>query len=138
MSEYPYIVYTDKKDVKVNGDTIESIAGESGGSNGVVIFKGTGDITLENITTDVTFEEIEAAYNNGNLMLFDLTVHGDWDVPPVYRLPLVARNLDIDTGGNAYHFALTFYSPYTITTYSLITTIRRKTLHILTQDLPIN
>lgn len=137
MSEYPYIVYTDKKDVKVNGDTIESIAGDSIGGGGVAIFKATVDYTLDSVVTDATYEDIEAAYNKNNLIFFDVTLNSDMDVPSIYRLGLMSRALDIDTGNsNMYRFSLTSYQPFNITAYDLYISTRRMNFYIYEKELP--
>jgi len=55
MSDYPYLVYTDKQNAKIDAETIDSMSGGSGGTDYYIKHRGS---TIND--TNVTYEAVNS------------------------------------------------------------------------------
>lgn len=74
MSEYPYLVYTDKWNAKIDAETIDSMSGGSGGSGNdyYIVYTGSSqivDTNVEYINAD-KIDKIRMSKNDENTFVY--------------------------------------------------------------------
>lgn len=66
MSDYPYLVYTDKQNAKIDAETIDSMSGDSGGTGYYIEYQGSSTIVNTNVVYGKPIDKINVSQVNGN------------------------------------------------------------------------